>query len=108
MSQGRNTLGRHGSRIPDAELVPELYSLSGPVCVLDPGLQVSRAGSLPSAHVGVDIDREGGHASISLDLVERQSVPVVNLVPRLRRGVALRLHSRHSGVERLVKVPCYL
>ena len=29
--------------IPDAELVPQLYSLSGPVCVLDRGLPVSRA-----------------------------------------------------------------
>jgi len=43
----------------------------------------------PGAHVGVSLDGEEGHASTSLDLAERQSVPVINLLPRPRRGVAL-------------------
>ena len=40
-------------------------------------------------HVGVSLDGEEGHASTSLDLAERQSEPVINLLPRPRRGVAL-------------------
>ena len=42
--------------------------------------------------MGVSLDGEEGHASASLDLAERQSVPVINLLVLGRDGAL------HSGV----------